>query len=121
MKTEFELLQALPLFRKISIQGLQTMMDCFCGEFVHLKKGDTFLGDKNKAACLISGKVSTLELGRFCPMPTKEIPYTAIEDCFILVMESHMLLYPCYGCCFFHAQLLENMREDGIDLKALEC
>jgi len=120
MNTKLDLLQALPLFRKIPTQGLRTMMDCFCGEFISLEKGNTLYGEKGKAICLIKGKVSNLKTGNFSPMPMKENPFYITEDSLVLVMESHMLLYPCYGCCFFHAQLLENMREDGIDLKTLE-
>lgn len=120
MNTQLEHLQTLPIFRKISIQGLETMMDCFCAEWIPLKKGDLFSGEKKKAVCLIQGKVSNLVIGRFSPMPLADSPLSVLEDSLVLVLESHMLLYPCYGCCFFHAQLLENMREDGIDLKALE-
>lgn len=120
MNEQLDILQALPLFRKISVQGLQTMMDCFCGEFISLKKGEPLYGDKNKAVVLIQGEISNLTLGGLSPMPMIDNPSSVIEDSLIWVMESHMLLYPCYGCCFFHAQLLENMREDGIDLKELE-
>ncbi|WP_304508758.1 hypothetical protein [Anaerotignum sp.] len=119
MNTHLELLQALPVFRKISPQGLQTMMDCFCGEFLTLKKGDFFWKEQKKAVCLINGAISNLQKGTFAPIPTKANPSSVTEDSLILIMDSHMLLYPCYGCCFFHAQLLENMREDGIDFKAL--
>ena len=118
MNMELDLLQALPLFRNISTQGMQTMMDCFCGEFIAPKKGDTLYGEKSKAICLINGEISNLKLGSFAPM--KETPFYITEDSLVLVMDSHMLLYPCYGCCFFHAQLLENLREDGADFKALE-
>ncbi len=120
MKTELELLQAFPIFRKISVQGLETMMDCFSGEFVSLKKGETLYGEKNSAVCLISGAVSNLKMGYIAPMPTKDNPFLVTENSLVVVMETHTLLYPCYGCCFFHAQLLENMREDGIDFKAFE-
>ncbi len=120
MNANLELLQALPVFRKISVQGLETMMDCFSGEFISLKKGEALYGDKNSAVCLISGTVSNLKMGCISPMPTKDSPFLVVEDSLIVVMESHTLLYPCYGCCFFHAQLLENMREDGIDFKAFE-
>lgn len=120
MKLELEQLKALPIFRKISSQGLETMMDCFCGEFVSLKKGESLWGEENKTVCLINGAISNLQKDTFAPMPTKDNPFSVIQDSRILIMESHMLLYPCYGCCFFHAQLLENMREDGIDFRALE-
>lgn len=120
MNTNLELLQALPIFRNIPSQGLQTMMDCFCGAFLSLKKGDFFGEEQNKVVCLINGAISNLKKGIFAPMPTKNKPFSVTEDSLILIMDSHMLLYPCYGCCFFHAQLLENMRQDSIDFKALE-
>ncbi|WMI81132.1 hypothetical protein [Anaerotignum sp. MB30-C6] len=120
MNMDLELLQSLPLFRKISTQGLETMMDCFCGELISLKKGERLWGEKDKAVCLIGGEVENLKKGHLAPMPRKDSPSSVKEDSVVLVMENHMLLYPCYGCCFFHAQLLENMREDGIDFKGLE-
>ncbi|KXL54175.1 hypothetical protein CLNEO_04050 [Anaerotignum neopropionicum] len=118
MKSELALLQKLPLFRGIAPQGLETMLDCFSGEFISLKKGEKLYGEKNRAVCVILGAASGLEIGRIAPMVAKDSPFLATEDSLVLVMESHMLLYPCYGCCFFHAQLLENMREDGIDFQA---
>ncbi|NCC16327.1 MAG: hypothetical protein EOM28_08245 [Clostridia bacterium] len=120
MKPNLEILQALPIFRSISAEGIKTMMDCFCGKFVSLKQNDTLFGENNKTVCLLDGAVESLKKGTFSPMPTKENPLCATADSLVLVMESHTLLYPCYGCCFFHAQLLQNMREDGLDFKALE-
>lgn len=120
MKTKLDLIQKLPTFRKITIQGLETMMDCFCGEFIYLNKGENLYGDNKKAVCIIQGEIENSTQGRFFPMPKKEKPCSVMEDSLVLVLDSHMLLYPCYGCCFFHAQLLENIREDGIDLKSLE-
>ncbi len=120
MNKNFDALQALPLFRNISGEGLQTMMDCFSGELIALKKGETLKYKKNSAICLIAGEVTGLKQGTISPMTTEERPLFATEDSLLLLLERHMLLYPCYGCCFFHAQLLQNMREDGIDLKALE-
>ncbi len=119
MNVNLEELQALPIFRSISKEGLQTMMDCFSAELISLKKGEGLKEKKRLAVCLLSGAVSGLKTGSFLPMPTEEAP--AAEDSVVLVMDSHMLLYPCYGCCFFHAQLLQNMREDGIDFSALNA
>lgn len=120
MNKNLDALQTLPLFRNISAEGLQTMMDCFSGELIALKKGETPKYKKNSAICLIAGEVMGLKQGDLAAMPTEECALFATKDSLILLLESHMLLYPCYGCCFFHAQLLQNMREDGIDLKALE-
>lgn len=120
MKPNLEALQALPVFRSISAEGLQTMMDCFCGEVISLKQNDTLCGQNGKTVCLLHGEVARLKQGTFAPMPTKEKPLCATTDSLLFIMESHTLLYPCYGCCFFHAQLLQNMQEDGIDFKSLE-
>lgn len=120
MNKNLDALQTLPLFRNISTEGLQTMMDCFSGEFFSLKKGEATKYKKNSVICLITGEINGLKQGCFVPMPPEESPLFATENSLVLLLERHMLLYPCYGCCFFHAQLLQNMREDGIDLKTLE-
>lgn len=119
MNIKLEELQKLPVFRNISKEGMQTMMDCFSAELITLKKGDTLSGKKRLAVCPLSGEISGLNAGSFSPMPTEGEAKIATEDSIVLVMDSHMLLYPCYGCCIFHAQLLQNMQEDGIEFQAL--
>lgn len=119
MNLQLEELQKLPVFRNISKEGMQTMMDCFSAELIVLNQGDTLVGNKRLAVCPLSGRIEGLTTGSFFPMPQKGAEKAAIEDSVVLVMDSHMLLYPCYGCCIFHVQLLQNMREDGIDVQAL--
>ena len=120
MNEQLDALLALPIFRNISKDGLQTMMDCFCAEFISVKEGEPITMTQNHALFLVEGAVLGLKKGTFSPAPMNENPYVALEDSHLFILDSHMLLYPCYGCCFFHAQLLQNMREDGVDLNALE-
>ncbi len=120
MNEKLDALQALPIFRNITKEGLETMMDCFSAEFISVKKGEQIKIKQNSTLCMIEGTVSGLKKGNFFPAPKDENPYVALEDSELVILESHMLLYPCYGCCFFHAQLLQNMREDGVEFRALE-
>lgn len=116
MNMDLNLLQSLPLFRNISLSGLETMIDCFCGDFVFIEKGNHLYSEKKEAICLLHGSVSGLKIGALFPLPKKDHALVALEDSLVFTMDSHMLLFPCYGCCFFHAQLLENMKQDGMDL-----
>lgn len=120
MNEKLDAIQALPIFRNISKEGLETIFDCFCAEFITVKKGEPLKTEQNRTLCLIEGAVTGLKKGILSPAPTEENPYVSIEDSQLFTLDSHMLLYPCYGCCFFHAQLLQNMREDGVNLIALE-
>lgn len=120
MNEKLDALQALPIFRNITKEGLETMIDCFSAEFISVKKGEQIKIKQNSTLCMIKGTVSGLKKGNFFPSPKDENPYVALEDSELVILESHMLLYPCYGCCFFHAQLLQNMREVGVEFRALE-
>ncbi len=120
MNEKLDAIQALPIFRNISKEGLKTMMDCFCAEFISVKEGEPIIMAQNHALFLIEGAVTGLKKGTFSSALRNKNPYVALEDSELIILDSHMLLYPCYGCCFFHAQLLQNMREDNVDLNALE-
>lgn len=110
-------LQALPLFRKISPKDIAAMMDCFCAAVLCMEKGEVLSGRRNEVVCVLEGEADGLQTGVLSPMPAM---LAAQSPALLLRMEAHMLLYPCYGCCFYHAQLLQNMREMGIDLQSLE-
>lgn len=110
MQDYIALLQQLPLFQKISAHDLVTMMDCFCGEICTFQKGDILSSEKNIAFCLLTGHLGTLPQGVFISPEKEDASYEATEAGLLLKVDHHMLHYPCYGCCFFHAQLLENMK-----------
>lgn len=117
MREYMNQLQELPLFREISPADITAMMDCFCSTVLCMEKGEVLSGKKKEVVCVLRGEVDGLQTGVPSPMPERLV---AQSSALLLCMEAHMLLYPCYGCCFYHAQLLQNMRGMGIDLKALE-
>ncbi len=109
-------LHNLPVFDQIDDAGLETLMECFSGEWLELSAGETYSGDGQHAVCLVDGMVSGLELGRIV---SAKNAFTAKRDSLVLLMETHMLGFPCYGCCFFHARLLDTMGKMNMDIRSL--
>ncbi len=115
MKLSAEELLHLPMFHAIDTNGIETMMDCFCGEIKMFDPGSKIHAEKaEQAGCLIEGEVDGLSVGQVFLLPKKEeAPLSVRTQTKLLLFDGHMMLYPCYGCCFFHAQLLQNFRDMG--------
>lgn len=114
--------QQLPLFTDFAEENIKLMMDCFSAE-VHLFTEGAVLRHEKKGwvGCVVSGKIEGVENGVMFPIPDKaDGCLHVLADSEMLFLDSHMLLYPCYGVCPCHVQLLQRLREAGIDFYALE-